>query len=99
MSSSSASAGAGGGPHAAAGGEARRIPPTEYRFICPFGGPDVVYTLRNFNPDTILVVNGPDCKDKTDIVKILTPIGMKVGKSNGADTQILIKASAPKYDG
>ena len=97
MSSSSASAGAGGGPHAAAGGEAR-IPPTECRFISPFGLPDVVYTLRGFNTDTILVVNGPECKDKTDIVNLLTQIGMKVGKSNGADTQILIKASAPKYE-
>lgn len=95
MSSSSAIAGAGGGPHAAAGGEAR-IPPTECRIISPIGLPDVVYSLRNFNPDTILVVNGPDCKNKTDIVKILTPIGMKVGKMNGVDTQILIRSSAPK---
>jgi hypothetical protein len=96
MSLSSAIAGAGGGPpRPVAGGEVRPTP-TDCSIASTFR-PDIVYSLRNFNVDTILVVNGSG-ENRSKIVDILTPIGVKIGKSNGENTQILIRSSVPKEE-
>jgi len=96
MSLSSAIAGAGGGPPRPVDGGEARPTPTECRIASHFH-PDIVYSLRNFNVDTILVVNGTG-DNRSKIVEILTPIGIKIGKSNGENTQILIRSSVPKEE-
>ena len=96
MSSSSAIAGAGGGPPRPVDGDVALPTPTECRIASHFH-PDIVYSLRNFNVDTILVVNGSG-DNRSKIVEILTPIGVKIGKSNGENTQILIRSSVPKEE-
>ena len=97
MSLSSAIAGAGGGPPRPVDGGVALPTPTECSIASNFRS-DIVYSLRNFNVDTILVVNGSG-ENRSKIVEILTPIGIKIGKSNGENTQILIRSSVPKDEG